>query len=33
MSARNIAYKDWEMGNGKEKIKVNNFWKFKKDYQ
>jgi hypothetical protein len=32
MSARNKAYKDWEMRNGKEKIKVNNIGKFKKDY-
>ena len=32
MSARNKAYKDWEMRNGKEKIKVNNIRKFKKDY-
>ena len=33
MSARDKAYKDWEMINGKEKIKVNYFWKFKKNYK
>ena len=26
MSARNIVYKDWEMSNGKQKNKTNNFW-------
>ena len=26
MSARNIVYKDWEMSNGKQKNKINNFW-------
>ena len=31
MSARNIVYQDWEMKNGKEKIKVINFWSFQKD--
>ena len=31
MSARNIVYKDWEMNNGKKKIKVINFWSFKKN--
>ena len=31
MSARDIVYKDWEMKNGKEKIKVINFWSFQKD--
>ena len=30
MSARNIAYKDWEMSNGKQKNKINNFWFSKK---
>ena len=29
MSAREIVYQDWEMKNGKEKIKVVNFWNFK----
>jgi hypothetical protein len=33
MSARDKAYKDWEMINGKKKIKVNYFWKFKKNYK
>ena len=28
MSARDIVYKDWEMKNGKEKIKTINFWKY-----
>jgi hypothetical protein len=28
MSARDKAYQDWEMKNGKEKIKVINFWKY-----
>jgi len=32
MSARDKIYKDWEMKNGKEKIKVINFWKLKKNY-
>ena len=31
MSARDIVYKDWEMRNGKEKIKVINFWSFQED--
>jgi len=31
MSAREKAYQDWEMKNGKEKIKVINFWEFQKD--
>ena len=31
MSARNKVYKDWEMTYGKEKTKINYFWKFKKD--
>ena len=31
MSARDKAYKDWEMKNGKEKNKVINFWKFPKN--
>ena len=31
MSAREKVYKDWEMRYGKEKIKVNYFWKFKKN--
>ncbi len=30
MSAREIAYKDWVMTYGKQKIKINNFWKTKK---
>jgi len=30
MSARDIVYKDWEMTYGKQKIKINNFWKAKK---
>ena len=32
MSARNIAYKDWEMRNGKQKNKTNYFWEYKKIY-
>ena len=32
MSAREKIYKDWEMKNGKEKIKVINFWEFQKNY-
>jgi len=32
MSARDKVYKDWEMKNGKEKIKVINFWEFQKEY-
>ena len=32
MSARDIAYKDWEMKNGKEKIKIINFWKFQENF-
>jgi hypothetical protein len=31
MSARDIVYQDWEMNNGKEKIKVINFWSFQKN--
>jgi hypothetical protein len=31
MSARDIAYQDWEMKNGKEKTKVDNFWSFQKN--
>ncbi len=31
MSARDIVYQDWEMKNGKEKIKVINFWSFEED--
>ena len=31
MSAREKIYKDWEMTYGEEKIKVNCFWKFKKN--
>jgi hypothetical protein len=31
MSAREKIYKDWEMMNGKKKIKVIYFWKFKKN--
>ena len=30
MSARDIVYKDWEMTNGEQKIKINNIWKAKK---
>ena len=30
MSARDIVYKDWEMANGEQKIKINNIWKAKK---
>ena len=33
MSARDKVYKDWEMKYGKEKIKVINFWKFKKNFK
>ena len=32
MSAREKAYKDWEMGNGEKKIKVVNIRKFKKNF-
>ena len=32
MSARDKAYKDWKMENGKKKIKVINFWKQKQNY-
>jgi len=32
MSARDKAYKDWKMKNGKEKIKVINFWKYQQNY-
>ena len=31
MSARNIVYQDWEMKNGKKKIKVINFWSLQED--
>ena len=31
MSAREKAYKDWEMWNGKEKNKVNYFGKFEEN--
>ena len=31
MSARDIVYQDWEMENGKEKIKVINFWSVQED--
>ena len=30
MSARNKVYKDWEMKNGKEKVKINNFKRLQK---
>jgi len=33
MSAREKIYKDWEMKNGKEKIKINYYWKFKENNQ
>ena len=33
MSARELVYQDWEMKNGKEKIKVVNFWSFQKNDQ
>ena len=32
MSARKKIYKDWEMKNGKKKIKIINFWKSQKNY-
>jgi hypothetical protein len=32
MSARDKAYKDWKMKNGKEKTKVINFWKYQQNY-
>jgi len=32
MSARDKVYKDWEMGNGKKKIKTVNIRKFKKNF-
>ncbi len=32
MSAREKAYKDWEMINGEKKIKVIDCWKFKKSF-
>ena len=32
MSARDKAYKDWKMENGKKKTKVINFWKQKQNY-
>ena len=32
MSARDKAYKDWKMKNGKEKIKAINFWKYQQNY-
>ena len=31
MSARQIVYQDWEMKNGKKKIKVVNIWSHKED--
>ncbi len=31
MSAREKVYKDWEMTYGKEKTKIKNFWRFKKN--
>jgi hypothetical protein len=31
MSARDKVYKDWEMTYGKEKTKINYFWKLEKD--
>ena len=31
MSARDIVYQDWEMKNGKEKIKVDDYWSFQKN--
>ena len=33
MSARDIAYEDWEMKNGKEKTKVINFWSVQENNQ
>ena len=33
MTARNIAYKDWEMTYGQKKIKTLYFWKLKKNYK
>ena len=33
MSARDIVYKDWEMNNGQQKNKINNFWWFKEIIQ
>ena len=33
MSARDIVYQDWEMENGKEKIKVINIWSVQEDNQ
>ena len=33
MSARDIVYQDWEMKNGKEKIKVISFWSIQKNDQ
>ena len=27
MSARNIVFKDWEMIYGKQKTKINSYWK------
>jgi len=33
MSAREKAYQDWKMKNGKKKIKVINFWELKEDNQ
>jgi len=32
MSARDKAYKDWEMKNGKEKIKAINFWEYQENH-
>ena len=31
MTAREIVYQDWEMKNGKKKIKVINFWSLQKN--
>ena len=31
MSAREKIYKDWEMKYGKEKTKIDYYWKFKKN--
>ena len=33
MSARDKVYKDWEMRNGEEKIKVISIWKLKENIQ
>jgi hypothetical protein len=31
MSARSEVYKDWVMSYGKQKIKINSFWKAQKE--